>query len=575
MMKRTLYLLFFAFIGLNSFASSYDKIKYLDTVGVIDEMNIRVIDPVSSDDMIKTKVVFENKNDFFVLLDPSKSFFYINGVKFFSKDKEIIIPPSAKRSKVIDSKVKNSQAHALSLILDGFSKTANEKIIPFQDLVVEKGANSALENTELHIMAQVYKGSKLTVVLKVKNIGSDILILNSNVIELKDKEDVLNNSHKRINKILLRNGQSEVVILNFETSGKDGEKNLIWNDALVTAALLPMPSYELVICSNTQVLSTYRVFSPPASIEKEKTPIAVVEKKDTQKSNTPKKQKASPVKAKSVEKKTSEKKPEPLAQASTKRSAEVGDRELHASEIDFGNSEGKFYALLIGVSDYTDPEIPDLDGLPIKDALTLEKVLLENYTFNKEDVKVLQSPTRRDIVIALDNLAKKVTDLDNVLIFYAGHGHYEDDNDIGYWLPKDAEVSNSSNWLYNDQLVAGLRKIKSLHTLLITDACFSGSIFKSRSVSFLGASEVIKKKYQLPSRKAMTSGTLKTVPNKSVFIKYLVDRLEKNKEKYYSTSTLYQEIEQPVGNNSNSLPQFGVIQNVGDEGGDFIFIRKN
>ena len=174
----------------------------------------------------------------------------------------------------------------------------------------------------------------------------------------------------------------------------------------------------------------------------------------------------------------------------------------------------------------------------------------------------------------MDDLSKKVKPEDNVLIFYAGHGHYEDDNDIGYWLPKDAEVGNSANWLYNDQLVAAMRKIKSLHTLLISDACFSGSIFKNRSISLVGATDVIKKKYQLPSRKAITSGTLKTVPNKSVFIKYLLDRLEKNKDKYYSSATLFQAIETPVGNNSSSLPQFGVIANVGDEGGDFIFIRK-
>ncbi|HRD38944.1 MAG TPA: peptidase C14, partial [Bacteroidia bacterium] len=77
-----------------------------------------------------------------------------------------------------------------------------------------------------------------------------------------------------------------------------------------------------------------------------------------------------------------------------------------------------------------------------------------------------------------------------------------------------------------------------------------------------------------PSRKAITSGTLKTVPNKSVFIKYLLDRLEKNKDKYMAASTLYQNLEAPVGNNSTSLPQYGVINNVGDEGGDFIFIRK-
>ena len=235
---------------------------------------------------------------------------------------------------------------------------------------------------------------------------------------------------------------------------------------------------------------------------------------------------------------------------------------------------GKFYALLIGISDYIDPAIPDLDNLPVGDAEKLAAVLESNYTFNKEDISILRNPTRRDIVIALDNISKIAGANDNVLLFYAGHGHYEEDNQIGYWLPRDAETENTSNWLYNDQLVASLKKIKSKHTLLISDACFSGSIFKSRAINLSGAGDALKKKYELPSRKAITSGTLKTVPNVSVFMKYLVDRLSHNPEDFFSASQLFQSIEIPVGNNSPTTPQYGVIQNVGDEGGDFIFIRK-
>ena len=252
---------------------------------------------------------------------------------------------------------------------------------------------------------------------------------------------------------------------------------------------------------------------------------------------------------------------------------EEDSKEIKASNIDYSNP-GKYYAIIIGSSNYQDPNIPDLDSLPIKDAMALKKTLNGKYLFEKENIKSLYNPTRRDIVTAFGEMAKKITANDNLLIFYAGHGHYEQENDIGYWLPVDAEVGNASNWLYNDQLVADIKKIKSLHTLLISDACFSGSIFKTRSVNMEEASSFVKQKYQLPSRKAITSGTLKTVPNKSVFIKYLLDRLNNNKEKFFSASQLFQSLEQPVSNNSKSLPQFGVIQNVGDEGGDFIFIKR-
>ncbi|MBK7310829.1 MAG: caspase family protein [Sphingobacteriaceae bacterium] len=264
-----------------------------------------------------------------------------------------------------------------------------------------------------------------------------------------------------------------------------------------------------------------------------------------------------------------------ISAKNTKRNSEEEEdsKDIYASNVDF-DKPGKFYAIIIGASNYTDPGIPDLDSLPIKDAMALKKVLSQKYIFDKENIKALYNPTRRDIVIAFAEMSKKITSEDNLLIFYAGHGHYEKESDLGYWLPVDAEVGNPSNWLYNDQLVADVKKIKSLHTLLISDACFSGSIFKTRSVNMQEASSFIKQKYSLPSRKAITSGTLKTVPNKSVFLKYLIDRLTNNKEAFFTASQLFQSLEQPVSNNSKSLPQFGVIQNVGDEGGDFIFIKR-
>ena len=78
----------------------------------------------------------------------------------------------------------------------------------------------------------------------------------------------------------------------------------------------------------------------------------------------------------------------------------------------------------------------------------------------------------------------------------------------------------------------------------------------------------------MPSRKAMTSGTLTEVPDQSAFLKYLIDRLRNNSEKYLSSEQLFSNIRIAVINNSNAIPQFGEIKDVGDEGGDFIFILK-
>ena len=234
---------------------------------------------------------------------------------------------------------------------------------------------------------------------------------------------------------------------------------------------------------------------------------------------------------------------------------------------------GKYYALIIGVSEYDDPKIPDLRGEPTNDARELYTILTQNYTFEPENIKLLLNPTYRQVIRSFDDFSKIVSENDNFLIFYAGHGNWDENSEIGYWLPKDAELGYTDAWLYNSVLVDNIRKVNSKHTLLLADACFSGGIFRTRSV-LQGASKSIQKKYKLKSRNAITSGALKTVPNKSVFFKYLSNRLQSNTDKYLSASELFNRIETPVGNNSPNIPQYGDIQNVGDEGGDFIFIKR-
>jgi hypothetical protein len=142
---------------------------------------------------------------------------------------------------------------------------------------------------------------------------------------------------------------------------------------------------------------------------------------------------------------------------------------------------------------------------------------------------------------------------------------------VGYWLPRDANKNNPVNWIPNTDLTNYLGAIKTKHTLLIADACFSGAIFKTRAIGENFATEML---YQLNSRKAITSGYMKEVPDKSVFFQYLVKNLKENTNDYLSSEELFAKLRPAVMNNSPTVPQLGTIQNVGDEGGDFIFIRR-
>jgi len=236
-------------------------------------------------------------------------------------------------------------------------------------------------------------------------------------------------------------------------------------------------------------------------------------------------------------------------------------------------SKGKFYALLIGVQDYQDQSIPSLEG-PIGDANNLSQALISNYTFSPENITVLKNPTRAELFKALDVISGLVKGEDNLLIFYAGHGLYDESHLQGYWFPADAVRQRRDTWISNSDLIDYITAIKSKHTLLISDACFSGSIFKSRSIDL--APKDIQELYKWPSRKAMTSGTMKEVPDKSVFMEYLVKRLNQNTDKFLPSEQLFSSFRSAVINNSpnGQVPQFGEIREAGDEGGDFVFIKK-
>jgi hypothetical protein len=235
----------------------------------------------------------------------------------------------------------------------------------------------------------------------------------------------------------------------------------------------------------------------------------------------------------------------------------------------------KYHAMLIAVQDYKDPSITDLDQ-PIQDMTRLKDVLTKHYSFLEENIMVLSNPDRNTLYAKFDELQSRMDKMDNLLIFYAGHGYWDPQLEQGYWLPSDAETNRRSSWISNGTLRDYIGGILARHTLLITDACFSGGIFKSRSV-FENASTAIETLYLRKSRKAMTSGTLEKVPDRSVFISSLVQRLTNNQEPYLTAEELFSGLRRQVIENSpnSQVPQYGEVGQTGDEGGEFIFIRKN
>ena len=235
-------------------------------------------------------------------------------------------------------------------------------------------------------------------------------------------------------------------------------------------------------------------------------------------------------------------------------------------------SSGKYHAIIISVNQYQDDKITDLNE-PKNDADNLTSILVSKYFFKQEDIIRLVNPTRANILDAIEQKRKSLSVDDNLIIFYAGHGYWDEVLKMGYWLPSDARKDSKSNWVSNTELTLYLSAFESNHVLLVTDACFSGGIFKTRSIGDMD--QGTKRLYELKSRKAITSGNLKEVPDNSVFMKFFIKELELNNNAFLTSDQLFAKIRPNILNNSFTEPLYGVVHNTGDEGGEFVFYNHN
>ncbi len=246
-----------------------------------------------------------------------------------------------------------------------------------------------------------------------------------------------------------------------------------------------------------------------------------------------------------------------------------------SSDLQFGN----YYALIIGIDNYTG-QWASLKNA-VSDAKAINLILRGKYKFDYIKELYNEQATRQNIIRELEWLVENVKPTDNLLIYYSGHGEFNQALNKGYWVPVDAKAASTSYYISNSDIQTFLGGIKSKHTLLISDACFSGDIFRGNTVSvpFEESEKYYARVNSISSRKALTSGGVEPVldggrEGHSVFAYYLLKALDSNAKQYYDASQLFDNIKIPVINNSEQAPQFNAIKNAGDEGGQFIFLKK-
>ncbi len=176
-------------------------------------------------------------------------------------------------------------------------------------------------------------------------------------------------------------------------------------------------------------------------------------------------------------------------------------------------SERTDYALLFGIDEYD--EWNNLFN-PVKDAQTIAEELEKNYGFKTE---VILNATTSEIMAKLREYAKKsYQPNDQLFIFFAGHGQFDEVFTEGYLVGKDSKLNDpgKTSYISHSTLRTVVNNIPAKHIFLTLDACFggtfdplvarSGSRGMDEMYSDITRSEFVERRLRWKTRKYVTSG---------------------------------------------------------------------
>ena len=241
------------------------------------------------------------------------------------------------------------------------------------------------------------------------------------------------------------------------------------------------------------------------------------------------------------------------------------------------------YALVIGNGDYTN----GWDPLPgaIRDAKDVTRALENNgfKVINKTNL------TKKAFSRAFGNFFHEYgRDKNNRLLFYyAGHGHTQKmatEEDLGYLVMVDTPVPEKDLLGFNlssvdmQSIVTQAKMTRARHVLFMFDSCFSGSILNLRERI---VPENISDSVKLPVRQFITAGRAnEPVPDHSIFKQAFLDLLEGRVKEpipdgYITGEELGLYLKNKVpGYNPAQHPQYGKINDIHLDKGDFVFVLK-
>ncbi len=240
---------------------------------------------------------------------------------------------------------------------------------------------------------------------------------------------------------------------------------------------------------------------------------------------------------------------------------------------------GEYWGFIIGINEYEDW---DCLQTAVGDAGAVKDILINNYGFPERNITFLKDKkaTRGNILREFRRLIELMEDDYNLFIYYAGHGYLDTLLNVGYWVPYDGKARDLSTFIPNSTIHDLIRASKSRHIYLVSDSCFSGTLFlRSESMP----PSVINDKYiikygGLKSRQVLTSGNMEPVSdagyeNHSIFAHYFIKAISNSEEAYLTPMSIFEKIKIPIARNSDQTPICKPLQGAHDEGGEFIFVN--
>jgi len=220
---------------------------------------------------------------------------------------------------------------------------------------------------------------------------------------------------------------------------------------------------------------------------------------------------------------------------------------------------------------------------PIYDGRTIAGDLQKTYGFTTE---VVENPTQSLILDKLREYAeKKYSDLDQLFVFFAGHGFYDDTFKEGFVVSRESlpDDPGRNSYLRHSVLRSTINNNPCQHILLVMDVCFGGTFDENvgsramddDSYRAPSQSEIITRKLKFKTRKYLTSGGKEYVSDgivgrHSPFASKFIDALDKGMggDGILTLSEVMTYVE-----TLKNAPQFGKFGS--DQiGSDFVFVVK-